>query len=125
MAPGSGYRRPTHKGLLLGAQWECGSDDRDVDTGCGVGRELFAVLGGLWFGETRSRKRVLRQKERFITTGRGPRRVLLFIHLVETNSLSDSVKCPKKKKVGEVCGLGVGVIDIILYRMAGKASLRK
>ena len=32
------------------------------------------------------------------------------------NSLSDSVKCSKKKKVGEVCVLGVGVIDIILYR---------
>ena len=32
----------------------------DVDMGYGVGEvELFAVLGGLWFGETRSRKRVL------------------------------------------------------------------
>lgn len=100
----------------------------DVDTGCGVGEvELFAVLGGLWFGETRSRKRVLETEGKVHHHREGTQESLI-IHSSggdTINSLSDSVKCSKKKKVGEVCVLGVGVIDIILYRMAGKASLRK
>lgn len=95
----------------------------DVDMGYGVGEvELFAVLGGLWFGETRSRKRVL-ETERFITLGGDLGESIIHSSGGDTIN-SVSVLSAKEKKVGEVCVLGVGVIDIILYRMAGKASLR-
>ena len=57
----------------------------DVDTGCGFGEvELFAVLGGLWFGETRSRKRVLETEGKVHHHREGTQESLLFIHLVET-----------------------------------------
>lgn len=64
-----------------------------------------------------------RQKERFITLGGDLGESIIHSSGGDTIN-SVSVLSAKEKKVGEVCVLGVGVIDIILYRMAGKASLR-
>lgn len=66
----------------------------DVDMGYGVGEvELFAVLGGLWFGETRSRKRVLETEGKVHHTGRGPRRVYYSFIWWRHNKQCISVKC--------------------------------
>lgn len=59
----------------------------DVDMGYSVGEvELFAILGGLWFGETRSRKRALEKEGKVHHHWEGTQESLLFIHLVETQT---------------------------------------